>query len=162
MDCTSGRGQNLRCLYRKGNAMKAKFHFTFEKQWHTAPMAYWVHIPVPGEPGVYDPPAPVAIPHRGYVVLRIQFDSHELQFSSMAQLDHFMDVLSRKPLPTSRQLSVQRGRPVGPNSHWLSRLPANVKSPRRRALLLKALHTIREQIASLWKNPPCITNPTTR
>lgn len=132
--------------------MKSAFHFTYEKDWRTAPVAFWVHVPVPGTSEACDPPAPVAIPHLGYAVLRVEFESHELQFSALAQLDHFIEVLSRKPLPTSRQLAALRNLPVGPNGHWLSRLPAELKSPRKRGKLVQVLGTIREQVAGPWSN----------
>ena len=132
--------------------MKPSFHFTYEKDWRTAPVAFWVHVPVPGAGDACDPPAPVAIPHLGYAVLRVAFESHELQFSALAQLDHFIEVLSRKPLPTSRQLSSRRGLPVGPNGHWLSRLPAKLKSPRKRVQLVQMLGAVREQVSGPWSN----------
>lgn len=132
--------------------MKPVFHFTYEKDWRTAPVAFWVHVPVPGSVDICDPPAPLATPHRGYAFLRVEFGSHELQFSALAQLDHFMDVLSRSPLPTSRQLSSGRGLPVGPNGHWLSRLPAELKSPRKRKKLVDALSAVRQQVVEHWSD----------
>lgn len=132
--------------------MKPTFRFTYEKDWRTAPVAFWVHVPIPGAVDACDPPAPVATPHLGYAFLRVEFESHELQFSDLAQLDHFIDVLSRKPLPTSRQLASRRGLPVGPNGHWLSRLPAELKSPRKRERLVQSLCIIRAQVAIPWAN----------
>jgi hypothetical protein len=131
--------------------MKPAFRFTYEKDWRTAPLAFWVHVPVAETTDACDPAAPVAIPHLGYPFLRVEFESHELQFSALAQLDHFIEVLSRKPLPTSRQLSSRRGLPVGPNGHWLSRLPAELKSPRKREKLVQVLGAIRSQLEP-WSN----------
>ena len=127
--------------------MSTAFHFTYEKNWRTAPLAFWVHVPVPGTADLRDPPAPQCVPHKGYAVLHVAFEKYELQFSAPAQLDHFIEVLSTKPLPTSRQLSARRGVPVGPNGHWLSRLPAALKSPRKRERLVHALQSIREKLA---------------
>lgn len=132
--------------------MRPAFHFTYEKDWRTAPVAFWVHVPVPGTADACNPPAPAATPHLGYAFLCVEIESHELQFSALAQLDHFIEVLSRKPLPTSRQLSSLRGLPVGPNGHWLSRLPAELKSPRKREKLVQALSAIRTQVAGPWSN----------
>ncbi|HSX59093.1 MAG TPA: hypothetical protein VLF18_02730 [Tahibacter sp.] len=132
--------------------MKPAFHFTYEKDWRSAPVAFWVHVPVPGTKDVCDPPAPLPIPHRGYPFLRVAFESHELQFSAIAHLDHFIDILSRRPLPTTRQLSSLRGLPVGPNGHWLSRLPAALKSPRKRDKLVQALRAVRAQVAGSWSD----------
>jgi hypothetical protein len=68
----------------------------------------------------------------------------------LPQLDHVIDVLSRKPLPTSRQLSLRRGARFGPNGHWLSRLPAELKAPRKRAKLVQVLRAVRAQVAESW------------
>jgi len=124
------------------------FHFTFETEWRNAPLAYWVHVPVQRSDDLFDPPAPPIIPHKGYALLRVQFENHELQFSSPAQLVHFVDVMSTKPLPTSRQLSSRRGMNVGPNGHWLSRLPAELKSPCKRDKLLQVLCEVRAAVLS--------------
>lgn len=117
----------------------ANFHFTFEPDWRRAPLAFWVHIPVAGDDVAFDPPAPALVPHKGYPFLHVPFGSHDLLFSSGAQLAHCIEVLSSKPLPTSRQLSSRRGLPVGPNGHWLSRLPAALKAPRHREKLVETL-----------------------
>jgi len=110
-----------------------------------APLAFWVHVPVPRS-ALCIPPAPTPIPHKGYVVLHVEVDGFDLQFSAPAQLDHFIEVLSSKPLPTSRQLASKRGLPVGPNGHWLSRLPARLKSPRRRMKLVQLLLGVRVHV----------------
>jgi hypothetical protein len=133
--------------------MHKTFHFTFEQDWRTAPLAYWVHFPVPGSAALFDPPVPPPIPHKGHVVLRVEFENHELQFSAPAQLDHFIDVLSTIPLPTSSQLSSRRGPNVGPNGHWLSRLPAAFKSPRKRAKLVEALRSVRAEAVREGPSP---------
>lgn len=128
--------------------MNTSVYFSFEKDWRAVPLAYWVHVPVPGLEDSYDPPVPQAVPHRGYVVLHVEFERHDLVFSAPAQLDHFIEVLATTPLPTSRQLSARRGPSVGPNGHWLSRLPAALKSPRTREKLVQALRTIRAQVVT--------------
>ena len=89
--------------------------------------------------GTWIPPAPLAIPHRGFPALRVEAGNHELVFTSPAQLAHCIDVLAKTPLPTSRQLSVKRGTTAGPNGHWLSRLPSTLKSPRRREQFVETL-----------------------
>jgi hypothetical protein len=76
----------------------------------------------------------------------LPFEEHELLFCSTAPLDHYIDVLSRSRLPTSRQLSIASGVATGPNQHWLSRLPAALKSPRKRPSLVKALVQARDFI----------------
>jgi len=88
----------------------------------------------------------MAVPHKGFLFLHIDVADVDLQFSSLAQLDHFIEVMETKPLPTCRQLSRKRASLVGPNSHWLSRLPATLKAPRERERLVSKLRTVRAQL----------------
>lgn len=129
--------------------MTPTFYFTFEPDWRTAPLAFWVHVPVEGSTTECAPPAPVAVLHRGFMFLQVDAAGVDLQFSSLAQLNHFIEVMETKPLPTSRQLSKKRELPVGPNSHWLSRLPARLKMPRERTKLVGKLRAVREQMLPL-------------
>jgi hypothetical protein len=119
--------------------MGSKFHFSYRADWRNVPGAFWVHVPVEGKPGTFTPPAPLAVPHRGFPVLHVEFEKYELLFSSVAQLDHYIEVLSQTALPTSRQLAEASGRKTGPNQHWLSRLPGELKSRRNRQSLVKVL-----------------------
>lgn len=119
--------------------MSRKFHFTFEAHWRGAPGAFWVHVPVEGQPEAFAPSAPLAVPHKGFAMLHVAFEKYELLFSSSAQLEHYIEVLSKIALPTSRQLCAASGLTAGPNQHWLSRLPGELKSPKKRSSLVKAL-----------------------
>lgn len=130
-------------------SMTPNFHFTLEPDWRTAPLAFWVHVPVDGSTTECVPPAPVAVLHKGFMLLHVDAADVDLQFSSLAQLDHFIEVMEATPLPTSRQLSRKRGLPVGPNSHWSSRLPAKLKAPKERVKLVAKLRGVREQLLPL-------------
>lgn len=137
--------------------MTHDFRFTLEPDWRVAPLAFWVHVPVDGSATEYAPPAPAAILHKGFVFLHVDVDGVDLAFSSLAQLNHFIDVMDAKPLPTSRQLSRKRQSPIGPNSHWLSRLPARLKTPKERAKVVGKLRAVREQLLPLggsWHSYP--------
>lgn len=129
--------------------MALPFHLTLEPDWRTAPLAFWVHVPVAGSQTLCTPAVPEPVLHRGYIFLHVEADGVDLQFSSLAQLDHFIDVMTARPLPTSLQLSRKRAAPVGPNSHWLSRLPAKLKAPRKRAKLVHGLLDVRRQLEFL-------------
>ena len=106
-------------------------------------MAYWVHVE--NEPSqwrdakTYNPPAPSAHGRKGFPVLCIDLAGVVFRFSSNEQIAECVRVLSRKSLPTTRQLSTLRGSGTGPNSHWLSRLPATVKAPKIRAKVAQDL-----------------------
>ena len=105
-------------------------------------MAFWIHTRVEGSDDEWTPPVPKAVPHKGYPMLRVEWQDYELQFSAPAQLAHFVEVLAKKPLPTSLHLSALRQAPVGPNGHWLSRLPSTLKSPRIREKLVQAMKLV--------------------
>lgn len=124
--------------------MQSNFYFSYQDVWDAAPGAHWVHLPDATEPGKLTPPAPNPVPHKGYWWLHVEFGEHVLVFSSAAQLEHYIDVLSKTALPTSRQLSVASGRLNGPNQHWLSRLPGTLKSPKTRQQLVKTLVRARD------------------
>ena len=98
-------------------------------------MAYWVHVQKGKDPWYrateFDPPAPEMEGKLGYPVLCVESCGMTFRFTSREQLDACINTLSTKPLPSSRRLALLRGG-AGPNSHWLSRLPANVKSPKGR------------------------------
>ena len=113
-------------------------------------MAYWVHVEQGGaewrSSESYCPPAPKPEGRKGYPVLCVESQGFVFRFSSAAQLAHCVDVLERKPLPTSRRLSAIRGSGYGPNTHWLSRLPGHIKSSRIRQ---RAVADIRSVIAAM-------------
>lgn len=119
--------------------MTSNFQIAYFNDWRRTPGAYWVHIPIPDNEGEYTPPAPKPIPGRGYAILQVPFGTHVLEFCSAAHLQHYIDVLSQKLLPTTTQLSEQRGSGAGPNGYWLSRLPAELKPYSKRLLLVKKL-----------------------
>ena len=106
------------------------------QDWRDEPMAYWVHSELGGAAWraseSYSPSAPKAEGRNGYPVLCVESHGFVFRFSSAAQLAECVDVLGRKPLPTSRRLAAARGGGHGPNSHWLSRLPGHIKSPKIR------------------------------
>jgi hypothetical protein len=128
--------------------MNRQFYFSFAPDWQFAHGAYWVHHPVLDLPGAFVPPAPIEVPHKGYAILHVEFESYELVFSSRAQVDHYIEILSKKLLPTTRQLSAVRATGAGPNQHWLSRLPCAIKAPKKRSQLVSTLLAAREFAAT--------------
>lgn len=118
--------------------------------WRSAPMAYWVHVQRGKEPWYrateFDPPAPEADGKLGYPVLCVESCGMIFRFTSREQLDTCIRTLSTKPLPSSRRLAALRGG-AGPNGHWLSRLPASVKSPKGRQQAIADLSAVAHGLA---------------
>ncbi len=123
-----------------------KHWIEYRPDWRTEPMAYWVHIEQGNEPWRdardFLPPAPKAEGRKGFPVLCVEVAGMTFRFSSRDQLLECIRVLALKPLPTTRRLSALRGSDFGPNGHWFSRLPGNVKSPKVRAQVVRCLLAI--------------------
>lgn len=120
--------------------------FGYIEDWKTSHMAYWVHIEADYKPWYtsenFDPPAPVRHGSLGYRYLTIELDGFRFSFTSEAQFEEFKTIMGRKLLPTTMELSNKRPGSKGPNSHWLSRLPAKTKPWRYREKLIKFCNQI--------------------
>ena len=103
------------------------------------PITPWAHRAVDGpywSATVFDPPCPRPVHGKGYPVWFIDHRGRSLVFASPEEIAHVIDVLSRKILPSSREL----GQPyLAVKSHWLSRLHASFKPWKVRQELLKRL-----------------------
>jgi hypothetical protein len=135
--------------------MSGKHWFEYAEDWRGYPGAYWAHKNKNGAFWIYatefDPPAPRPVPHKGYLVLCVETNGFVFRFSSPEQLADCLRVLAMKPLPTTRRLSALYGSGHGPNSHWLSRLPAKVKSPKARVAAVAALRAAAKILAGQWR-----------
>lgn len=122
---------------------KSKHWVEFTDDWRKEPLAFWVHVEQDGQPWFsaerFIPEAPRPVPHKGYAILCVEFKGVVFRFSSREQLVECIRVLSLNPMPATRRLAELRGVAKGPNGHWLSRLPANLKSPKVRSSLVEAL-----------------------
>ena len=99
-------------------------------------MTYWVHRKV-GRWDRFNPPRQEAVPGRGFPVMWVEIDGFEFEFASLAEIEACIEVLGRRLLPRTLDLSHERR--AGPNSHWLSRLPARVKPWRYRERAVRYL-----------------------
>lgn len=62
-----------------------------------------------------------------WCLLHVHFRGVDLIFATPAELDQFLDVISRNPMPSG--YSLLPGQKIGrPSRHWLSRLPKEAKS----------------------------------
>ena len=136
----------VRCQMQK----LPKFWTEYTADWRSEPMAYWVHIPQDQtnwqSATDFIPVAPKPEGKKGFPVLCVEVADMIFRFSSRAQIEECIRVLSKKPLPSSKRLSALRGTEVGPNSHWLSRLPANVKSAKGRSAVVQKLSLVANRV----------------
>ncbi len=87
---------------------------TYSEKPPETPMTFWVR----------DRPPPALVPGKGYPLFHVEYDGMEFHFATLAELDVCAETLGGKLLPSGERLRLDG---VGPNSHWLSRLPAFVK-----------------------------------
>jgi hypothetical protein len=103
------------------------------------PITPWVHRGVDAsywKATVFDPPMPSPVHGKGYPVWFIDHRGRSLVFASRQEIEHVIDILSRKILPSPREL----GQPyLAVNSHWLSRLHTSFKPWKVRQELVKRL-----------------------
>lgn len=103
------------------------------------PITPWVHRGVDApywSATVFDPPMPRPVHGKGYPVWTLDHRGRSLVFASPEEMAHVIDILSRKILPSPREL----GQPyLAVNSHWLSRLHASFKPWKVRQELVKKL-----------------------
>ncbi len=124
-----------------------KHWIEYADRWRPGPMSYWVHVETDGRPwhaaSQFAPPLPGPVAGKGYARFFVEFDGCTFEFASLDELRVCISTLGQKLLPTTIRLSQQRGGGMGPNSHWLSRLPAKAKPWRYRrravAYLTKSL-----------------------
>jgi len=88
---------------------------------------------------LFKPELPTAIVSKGFPMLIIDALGHELRFSSIEEIEHFLEVIKQKNMPTASQLVSKRPKSIGLNSHWLSRLPAKLKPWRNRQKYIKTV-----------------------
>jgi hypothetical protein len=103
------------------------------------PLTPWVHKGVDAmywTATVFDPPMPQPAPGKGWPVWVVEHRGRELVFASPQEIEHAIDVLSRKILPRPRELGKAH---LAVNSHWLSRLHASFKPWKMRQELVKRL-----------------------
>ena len=110
-----------------------RYWVEFHNEPPMSPMSFWVHRPVGRfqvwmDATEFDPPMPRRVPGRGYPCFFVEFNGFIFTFASLDELQACIGTLEQRLLPRTIDLSAERGTINGPNSHWLSRLPAKVKA----------------------------------
>jgi hypothetical protein len=92
-----------------------------------------------------------------WCLLSIHFNGIDLRFAMPEELDHFVDVMSRNPLPSGGSLVPAHA--IGrPKNHWLARLPKEAKSWKYRQALCNYLSdnkTVKE-FRAYYKDRPVV------
>jgi hypothetical protein len=133
-----------------------KWSVRYTEDFKPGPLTFWVHRETDGRPWyeatAFEPPLPKPVPGAGFAALYVQVFNVELHFASVPEVRHFLSVMRQKNLPTTRRLSTERGTSSGPNSHWLSRLPADLKAWRKREKIIKIIENALVEFEKVTKN----------
>ncbi len=132
-----------------------KWRIEYNPEYTETPLSFWVHKHLDHEVWIYanefEPALPKAIACKGYPMLIVSMLGVELKFASVAEVEHFLTVISQKNMPTTQHLTRKRSSHFGPNRHWLSRLPSAIKPWTKRGRIIpvveKALVEYREVCA---------------
>lgn len=131
-----------------------KWRIEFSHHYKPSPLSFWVHRHLDSDvwqqASQFEPGLPQAVPLKGYPVLWVDALGIELRFSSIAEVEHFLEVIRLKNMPTPLQLSQRRDAPYGPNGHWLSRLPAKLKPYRKREKIIPIVEEGLKQLKALY------------
>lgn len=133
-----------------------RWRIEYNPVYTATPLSFWVHSHMDHavwiESSVFEPRLPEAIPGKGFPMLVVDAFGTELQFASIDEVDHFLDVIRQKNMPSTVALSKARGTIRGPNTHWLSRLPAGLKPWAKREKLISLVERARLDFTKAWSS----------
>lgn len=121
-----------------------KYWVEYVQEYCPSPVSVVVHRPLDCEywsgATKFDPPLPEPEIGKGYRIYKVEVKGCELSFSSMEELEHCIEVLSQKNLPTTRSLTERSWLGKGSQHlHWLSKLPGALKSYKERQEIVRLL-----------------------
>lgn len=133
-----------------------KWEITYHPKFPDTPISFWVYTqidnPIWLRATLFDPPLPKPVPGKGFARLTVHIFNMDIYFASIEEVDHFLNIFSRKNMPTTQQLSRVRTAMYGPNRHWLSRFPAHLKSWKKREKIVELVHVAREALILEMQN----------
>lgn len=130
----------------------AKLSITYSDKRVSGPLSFWVHKAIDSDiwdkATRYDPPMPAPVPGMGYPKYQIEYRGHALDFFSKEEINHCIEVLSKKVLPTTQALARKSGYPDYQHLHWLTRWPGDIKSWKSRQEIIGLLAQLVEKATS--------------
>jgi hypothetical protein len=114
-----------------------------------SPLSFWVHRHLGTDAWFhaeeYDPPMPKPVPSLGWPIYILEHRGQQLVFASVEEIDHAIEVLKNKALPTTRRLAQQAGYGEFQHGHWLSKLSKAWKPWKVRKELVETLIAFRNR-----------------
>jgi hypothetical protein len=121
----------------------AKYWIDYSESFSSSPLSFWVHKPVDSEiwndATKFEPSMPSKVMGKGFPEFKIEHKGHILEFSSIDEIEHCIDVLSNKVLPTTNELAHGSWVEGYQHLHWLTKWPGDIKSYEDRMAIVKLL-----------------------
>ena len=129
-----------------------KWRFEYTQEFEVSPLSFWVHEAV-GElhwnrSTQFDPPLPKVIGGKGFARIYFNILGVELVFSSVKEVEHFLEIIKQKNMPTPLQLTKDN---IGLNNHWLSRLPTKLLPWVKREKYIKTIESGLEEYKQIYQ-----------
>ncbi len=146
-----------------------KVELSYSKEFPLTPISYWVGQQMYGwtkqqtPSGQWRRPKWQATPfcsqRKLWCQLEVNFRGIRLLFSTPQELDHFIEIMEQKNLPSGFQLIPGNMRVGRPNRHWLSRLPSKAKPWKFRQAVCSFLKTnpMVKKFRGFYQNQPVQT-----
>lgn len=132
-----------------------KWQIRYSEKYSPSPMSFWVHHHLDCEvwkgASQFEPALPKPIPAKGFATLQVNALGVELIFASIEEIEHFLEVIKQKHMPTSMQLASLRDTNYGVHKHWLSRLPKKITPWSKREKLIVIIEKGLNEFKTLYK-----------
>lgn len=129
-----------------GVGVVSKISIRYSNERIKSPLGFWVHkaldAAVWDKATQYEPPLARYVSGKGYPTYGIEYKGHYLYFCSEDEINHCIDVLSKKVLPAPKYLAKIAGHSGYKHLHWLTKWPADIKSWKDRQQIVKYLNEL--------------------
>jgi len=125
----------------------AKYWIDYSDSFSPSPLSFWVHKPLDAEVWSdaveFEPPMSSKVIDKGFPEFKIEHKRHILVFSSLDEIEHCINVLSKKVLPTTNELANSSWMEGYQHLHWLTKWPGDIKSYKDRIAIVKLLEKLK-------------------
>lgn len=125
-----------------------KYWIEQTKRYKKSPLSIWVHRPVGSniwlEANEYNPPLPIKGINNLFSIFKIEHKGVEFSFSSLEEIEHCIEVLAKKILPTTNELANNSWLKGYQHLHWLTKWPSDLKSFKDRQKIVNLLVKVKK------------------
>ena len=129
-----------------------KYRIEYNQKRKFSPISIWVHKSISDDKvewrnsEEYKPPFPDKVVLKGFPYLVVLVGNVELEFSSSYEVEHCINVLNQKNLPSTKDMVCSSSTTYTGYNHWLASYPAGLKSWKQRQ---KTVRIIAQSLAEV-------------